>query len=104
VDGGEAAIEAVRTQGFDLVLMDVNMPGMDGVEATRRIRRLEAPCANVPIVALTADVMRHQHDRYFAAGMNGVVPKPFSLAELLAELTRLSAPQASESPASTRSA
>jgi signal transduction histidine kinase/ActR/RegA family two-component response regulator len=105
VDGGQAAIEAVRTQGFDLVLMDVNMPGMDGLEATRRIRQLDAPCADIPIVALTADVMRHQHAGYLAAGMNGVVPKPFSLAELLAELTRLAAPQpVSESAASTRSA
>jgi signal transduction histidine kinase len=106
VESGEAAVEAVRTQGFDLVLMDINMPGMDGLEATRRIRRLDGAAGQIPIVALTADVMRHQHASYFAAGMNGVAPKPFSPAQLLAELTRLAgAPQpASESPASTRSA
>jgi signal transduction histidine kinase len=89
VDSGAAAIEAVGTTPFDLILMDVNMPGMDGLEATRRIRGLGTAAAAIPILALTADVMRHQHAAYLAAGMNGVVPKPFSPAQLLMEVARL---------------
>jgi len=89
VDSGAAAIEAVRTTPFDLVLMDVHMPSMDGLEATRRIRKLGGAAGAVPILALTADVMRHQHDAYLAVGMNGVVPKPFSPIQLLAEISRL---------------
>jgi CheY-like chemotaxis protein/anti-sigma regulatory factor (Ser/Thr protein kinase) len=89
VESGPQAIEAVRDGGFDLVLMDVNMPGMDGLEATRRIRALPAPAGEVPILALTADVMRRQQQAYLAAGMNGMAPKPFSPAQLLAEIARI---------------
>jgi CheY-like chemotaxis protein/anti-sigma regulatory factor (Ser/Thr protein kinase) len=91
VESGPAAIEAVAAQDFDLVLMDINMPGMDGMEATRRIRALGPKGAGVPIIALTADVMRHQEQNYLAAGMNGLVPKPFAPAQLLAEVARLTA-------------
>ena len=88
-EGGEAAIAAVQARAFDIVLMDVNMPGMDGLEATRRIRALAGPVAGVPIVALTADVMNHHWLSYQAAGMNGLVPKPFSPAALVSEIMRL---------------
>ncbi len=88
-DGGEAAIAAATQGGYDLILMDVNMPGMDGLEATRRIRALSEPQASVPIVALTADVMTHHQAAYQAAGMNGFVPKPFSPGQLLAEIARI---------------
>ena len=98
-ESGEAAIDAVRTQHFDLVLMDINMPGMDGLEATRRIRALGGACAGLPIVALTADVMRHQHAGYLAAGMNGVAPKPFSPGQLLAEIARVVAEDEAPEPA-----
>jgi PAS domain S-box-containing protein len=90
VDSGAAAVEAVRGAAFDLVLMDVNMPGMDGLEATARIRALPGAAAQVPIVALTANVMAHQRAAYLAAGMDGMVPKPFSPAVLLQEILRLS--------------
>ena len=70
--------------------MDVNMPGMDGMEATRRIRSLPGREANTPIVALTADVMTHHQQAYREAGMNGFVPKPFSPVQLLTEIIRLS--------------
>jgi CheY-like chemotaxis protein len=83
-------VEAVRGAAFDLVLMDVNMPGMDGLEATARIRALPGAAAQVPIVALTANVMAHQRAAYLAAGMDGMVPKPFSPAVLLQEILRLS--------------
>jgi signal transduction histidine kinase/CheY-like chemotaxis protein len=88
-DSGEAAIAAAARGGYDLILMDVNMPGMDGLEATRRIRELASPQAETPIVALTADVMTHHQAAYHAAGMNGFVPKPFSPNQLLAEIVRL---------------
>jgi two-component system, sensor histidine kinase len=88
-DSGEAAIAAAANGGYDLILMDVNMPGMDGLEATRRIRALPEPQSAVPIVALTADVMTHHQATYHAAGMNGFVPKPFLPAQLLAEIVRI---------------
>ena len=89
VEGGQLAIEAVVQSDFDLVLMDVNMPEMDGLEATRRIRALDHACAGLPIIALTADVMSHQRLAYQKAGMDGVVPKPFSPAQLLSEITAI---------------
>jgi signal transduction histidine kinase/CheY-like chemotaxis protein len=88
-DSGETAIAAAAKGGYDLILMDVNMPGMDGLEATRRIRDLPQPQAGVPIVALTADVMTHHQAAYHAAGMNGFVPKPFSPSQLLSEIIRI---------------
>jgi signal transduction histidine kinase/CheY-like chemotaxis protein len=94
VEGGAEAVEAVKNGGFDLVLMDVNMPGVDGLEATRRIRRLRPPAGQVPILALTADVMRQQRQTYLAAGMDGMAPKPFSPAELLAEIARVAGAEA----------
>jgi signal transduction histidine kinase/CheY-like chemotaxis protein len=89
VDSGAAAIEAVGRRSFDLILMDINMPQMDGLEATRRIRALGGAPTLIPIVALTADAMSHQQNAYLAAGMNGMVPKPFSPAQLLTEIGRL---------------
>jgi signal transduction histidine kinase len=88
-DSGEAAIAAATRGGYDLILMDVNMPGMDGMEATRRIRALGSAEADVPIVALTADVMTHHQAAYHDAGMNGFVPKPFSPGQLLGEILRI---------------
>ena len=89
VDSGLASIEAVQQSAFDLVLMDVNMPEMDGLEATRRIRALPGAIAAIPIVALTADVMSHQHKAYMKAGMDGVVAKPFSPAQLISAVAAL---------------
>jgi CheY-like chemotaxis protein len=58
--------------------MDIQMPGMDGVEATRRIRDLGGDAAATPIVAMTANALAHQQASYIAAGMNGAVAKPLS--------------------------
>jgi len=79
----------VAVKVFDLVLMDINMPDMDGMEATRRIRASGGPQAQLPIIAMTADVMTHHQLRYTAAGMNGFVPKPFAPVQLLTEIARL---------------
>jgi signal transduction histidine kinase/CheY-like chemotaxis protein len=81
--GGEA-LEAWEAGGFDLILMDVQMPQMDGPAATRAIRAREAATgrARTPIVALTANAMPHQVKEYLAAGMDGHVAKPIDAAEL----------------------
>jgi PAS domain S-box-containing protein len=88
---GAAGVEAAGAAVFDLILMDIQMPGMDGMEACRRIRALAGPPARTPIIALTANVLSHQRDTYLAAGMDGVVGKPVSPAALLAEISRLAA-------------
>ncbi|MFZ5670706.1 MAG: PAS domain S-box protein [Pseudomonadota bacterium] len=86
---GSAGVAAAALGAFDLILMDIQMPGMDGMEATRRIRGLPGPAAETPIVALTANVLAHQRDTYLAAGMQGVVGKPISPAGLLSEIARI---------------
>jgi CheY-like chemotaxis protein len=91
--GGLEAVEAVRGAPFDLVLMDINMPEVDGLEALRRIRRLPQGKGDIPVLALTANVMTHQRDAYLAAGMDGVVGKPFSPGELLQEVLRVAQAQ-----------
>jgi CheY-like chemotaxis protein len=91
---GFLGVEAAAHGGFDLILMDVQMPGMDGLEAARRIRALPAPVGATPIVALTANVLSHQSQAYLAAGMNGVVGKPISPAALLQEVARLGGAEA----------
>jgi len=87
---GLAGVEAAQAGLYDLILMDIQMPGIDGLEAARRIRALPAPASQVPIIALTANAMSHQKQAYLAAGMDGVVSKPLSPAALLAEIARLS--------------
>ena len=85
---GEEAVALATKRTFDLVLMDVQMPVMDGVEATRRIRRLPPPAGHVPIVGLTANVLASERERYLAAGMNGCIGKPIVWPELFAALAR----------------
>jgi len=86
VEDGAAAVEAVRRGDYDLVLMDVQMPGLDGLAATRRIRELEVAKAGVPVVAITANAMAGDDDRCLAAGMNDYITKPFDRARLLAKV------------------
>ena len=85
-EDGLQGLEAVKRSQFDLVFMDVQMPVMDGVEATRRIRALAEPAGEVAIIAMTANAMAHQRDSYLAAGMNGGVAKPLSPAALITEI------------------
>ena len=87
---GYLGVEAAARGAFDLILMDVQMPGIDGMETSRRIRALGGRVAQIPIVALTANVLAHQRQSYLEAGMDGVVGKPISPATLLAEIARLS--------------
>ena len=80
---GDEAVAAVINQLFDLILMDISMPGMDGIEATRCIRGLNSPAATTPIVAMTADAMDESRNRALAAGMNDFLTKPIRRRELL---------------------
>jgi signal transduction histidine kinase/ActR/RegA family two-component response regulator len=84
VENGEAAVSAWEREVFDLILMDIQMPVMDGPTATRQIRRRERETGRpaIPIIALTANVMTHQVESYMDAGMNAVVPKPIVVTQL----------------------
>ncbi|TNC11440.1 response regulator [Methylobacterium terricola] len=94
VGDGAEAISAVQAGGHDLVLMDVQMPGMDGLTATRHIRELGPPLGRLPIVALTANVLPQQVAQFRAAGMDDHLGKPFRPEELLATVERWSAARA----------
>ncbi|UOG93924.1 MAG: response regulator [Candidatus Thiothrix sulfatifontis] len=77
-EDGFQALDKVRTQAFDLILMDIQMPGMSGVETTRHIRA-EFPDSSVPIIALTANAMKGDELEYLQAGMNACLTKPIQL-------------------------
>jgi CheY-like chemotaxis protein len=80
---GAEAVEHVRNEAFDIVLMDIHMPVMDGLEATRAIRKQEQQSGKkVPIVALTAYAMTGDRERFLREGMDGYVSKPIRPAEL----------------------
>ena len=84
---GEEALGAARTAAYDLVLMDVRMPRMDGLAATAAIRSLEGPAGRVPIIAMTAAAMPNEVARCLEAGMDGHVAKPMDLTALLAAVS-----------------
>jgi CheY-like chemotaxis protein len=89
VEDGAAAVEAWKAAEWDVILMDVQMPVMDGLAATALIRRLEAETGRTrtPIIALTANAMAHQVEAYVAAGMDRHVAKPIAAAELFQALS-----------------
>ncbi|MDG2529936.1 response regulator [Caulobacter endophyticus] len=91
VPDGAAGVAAVRDGTFDLVLMDVRMPGMDGLAATRAIRALPPPAGAVPILAMTADAPPSELKTFRAAGMNGHVAKPIDIQALLAKVREAAA-------------
>ena len=86
---GAQAVAAHREERFDLILMDLQMPEMDGITATREIRAREAPGARTPIVALTANAMPGQEARCLEAGMDGFMTKPLQLTRLQGTLAQL---------------
>lgn len=98
-DGHEAVALATSTR-FDVILMDISMPGMDGLEATRAIRAAAAPWNTVPILAFSANVLPEDTDRFRSEGMNGFISKPLQQEELhraLASTTGQNAAQAAPS-------
>ena len=83
---GAEAVEAVQKKEYDLVLMDIQMPVMDGVTATRKIRELNLPVRRIPIIAMSANVLPQQVKSFMEAGMNDHVGKPIKRAELFHKL------------------
>ncbi len=98
VEDGAAAVAAVRAQAYDLVLMDVQMPVMDGITATRAIRALAPPAGTLPIIAMTANVLPEQLAKFRAAGMDDHLSKPFKQAALQEVLTRWAGPRSDGGP------
>ena len=94
---GEEAVEAVQRHPYDLVLMDCQMPRMDGYEATRRIRSLEGDVRDVPIIAMTAHAMAGDREKCLQAGMNDYVSKPIS-PRLFVETLRRWLPSGADAP------
>ena len=86
---GEEAVKAVRTFPYDAVLMDVQMPEMDGLEATRHIRKMAGREGAVPIIALTANVLKETQEKCLAAGMTAFLSKPYNIEDLQETLARV---------------
>lgn len=88
---GHAAVEQVKKSSFDLIIMDVQMPGMDGLSATRIIKEMQAKgeMRSTPILGMTANVFKEDRDRCFAAGMDEYISKPVKLTELATKMNHL---------------
>lgn len=85
-DDGALGVEAARRGGWDVILMDIQMPVMDGVEAARHIRAMDTEVAATPIIALTANTLPGQVQQYFAVGMDDCIAKPLNAAEMFEKL------------------
>jgi CheY-like chemotaxis protein len=99
VENGLEAVQAAACAAFDLVLMDVQMPVMDGVSALEAIRALPGDVARIPVHMVTANVFEEDVKRYFAAGADGVLKKPVDVRELFALVERARSGCASAAPA-----
>jgi signal transduction histidine kinase/DNA-binding response OmpR family regulator len=104
VNNGVEAVAAFLAEPFDLVLMDVQMPVMDGLQATRRIRAVGGAASGVPIVAMTANAMRSDRDACLEAGMDDFISKPIDAAAFLALLERVMVEGPDERTGGSRSA
>jgi CheY-like chemotaxis protein/anti-sigma regulatory factor (Ser/Thr protein kinase) len=91
VSDGQLALEQARDGGWDVVLMDMQMPQLDGLSATRAIRALAGPAARVPIVAMTANARPEDRQACLEAGMDDYITKPIDMADLQAALSRATA-------------
>jgi PAS domain S-box-containing protein len=98
--GGQAALDLLASNPFDLVLLDIHMPVIDGPETFRRIRASGEPWSDIPVIALTADAMSGDRENYLAHGMNGYVSKPIDQMDLIGEINRVSGLMPSKSPKS----
>jgi signal transduction histidine kinase/ActR/RegA family two-component response regulator len=88
-ENGAIAVEKLRSSHFDIILMDVQMPVMNGFEATKAIRNLDYEKAHTPIIAMTANVLKEEVDLCYQVGMNDFIGKPFDTAELLQKINQL---------------
>lgn len=90
-ENGHQTVDALRRSDFDVILMDIQMPELDGVQATRQIRALSEPKRSIPIIAMTAHAMAGAREEYLAAGMNDYISKPVQPAILFAMLADIGA-------------
>jgi len=97
-DDGGAALSALESRRYDMILMDAQMPRMDGYEASRRIRSAERPGEHVPIIALTARAMEGDREKCLEAGMDAYLTKPIAQADLLAAIERWARLEAGDAP------
>ena len=88
VENGAEAIAALMRSPFDIVLMDIQMPVMDGITAIKEIRSLGSPISKTPIIAITADAMRGDREKCMAAGADDYIPKPIDSDQLFASIGR----------------
>ncbi len=102
VEDGQEAVEAVQSRPFDLILMDIKMPRLDGVGATRAIRALEGPQRDIPVIALTANADPDDAKAYLAAGMAAVVEKPIKPERLRLAMNTALEPAAAAASARAR--
>ncbi|MBX2811686.1 MAG: PAS domain S-box protein [Myxococcales bacterium] len=89
VENGSEAVKAVLNTAFDVILMDVHMPTMDGIQATHAIRKLGPPMAQTPIVALTANAMKGDREHYLSEGMDAYATKPLCRAQLFSAIRQV---------------
>jgi PAS domain S-box-containing protein len=97
-ENGYVALEKLKNEDYDIVLMDVQMPVMDGFEATKAIRAGVPPKSQIPIIALTANATRKDIEKCLASGMNDCIPKPFTPEDLYKKLTRFKSGSRKNSP------
>lgn len=95
---GQDALDRLAVEAFDLVLLDIHMPGMTGVEVVERLRATDGPQHDTPVIALTADVYSRRPAEYIALGFNDFVSKPILVSGLMASIKRCAVARAA-SPA-----
>ena len=88
-ENGHQAVDALRREDFDVILMDIQMPELDGIQATKQIRSMSGPKSETPIIALTAHALAGAREEYIAAGMNDYISKPVDQTILLAKLLEI---------------
>jgi CheY-like chemotaxis protein len=93
---GAEALRLLAEQAFDVVLMDIHMPGMSGIEAVERLRASPGPERDIPVIALTADVFSRRPEDYRALGFNDFVSKPILVSGLLDAIKRAAEPPKSK--------
>jgi CheY-like chemotaxis protein len=89
---GAEALQRIAERAFDVVLMDIHMPGMSGIQTVERLRALPGPEGKLPVIALTADVFSRRPEEYQALGFNDFVSKPILVSELLHAIKRAAEP------------
>ena len=84
VKNGEQVLQKLKEETFDLILMDINMPVMDGIECAREVRKIDDPVKkNIPIVAITGNARNYSMDEFKANGINDFIPKPLNFDQLV---------------------